>query len=70
MTGISKQNPKYMLEVDIVCETYQTCQKKLGRTKMSKSFFYSFGFVPLVRQLKVVSLLKQEAEQRKLSKES
>ena len=46
-----------MLEVNIICGTYQTRQKKAWGTKIS-NFFYSFGFVPLVRQLKVVSLSK------------
>ena len=34
----SKRSPKLMLEVDIVCVTYQTCQKKARGTKMTKTF--------------------------------
>ena len=58
MTRISKMSPKYMLEVNNICGTYQTCQKKARRYKNEQIVFYSFGFVPLVRQLKFVSLLK------------
>ena len=44
-----------MLKVHIVCEIYQTCQKKVGGKKLSKFVFVIFGFVPYVYQLKIVS---------------
>ena len=33
-----------MLEVDIVCGTYQTCQKKARGYKMSKKYFCHYWF--------------------------
>ena len=48
MTEISKQSPKKNLEVDIVCETYQTCQRKArGYKDEQKVFLTSLGLCHL-----------------------
>ena len=47
-----------MLEVDIVCGTYQTCKKKPRRYKNEQNFLSFLVLCQYVCQLKIVSLSK------------